>query len=516
MRVLTPSVVHGDAVPRVRSPELIARICDELPIAVWVAAVPTGEFIYSNQMFCEIMGMTARDDVAVGGYAEPYGICDREGNPYPEDRMPFVQALAAADTVVVDDIVIHRHDGRKVHVRATASPMRDEAGEMDAISIAFIDISAEVEATEAHDRLSEEHRFCLEHMSDLVYRHDSEGVFHYLSPTVERLAGYTREEWEGHYTTFLTDAPGNERVVELTERALATGEKQPPYLVELRHRDGHKITLEVNETPVLDSADGRVTGLVGVGRDVSARIAHERKIERLDEHLRRRTADLERLVYMASHDLRAPLVGIEGFASELADAVAEMKASTPGADAGELPFLAERVLGGVHRLDAMLDGLTRLSRLGRAPFEPRPVNMSALMAEIVETFAWHVREAGAELSVGPLPACVGDPDQVAQIFRNLVDNALKHRHPDRAPRVEVSGALDGDDVVYRVADNGRGLGASELDRVFDPFYRTDPKASPGQGLGLAIARWVAQRLGGRIWAERSEGGGSTFCVRLPR
>ena len=128
---------------------IAAAVADELPVGIWVARVPTGELMYANERFHEIMGMGARDDVAAGEYAAPYGICGLDGQPYPEDRMPFVQALEAGTTVTVDDIVIHRTDGSRVNIRAFAKPVRDAAGAITHVIIAFIDITREVDAEAA-------------------------------------------------------------------------------------------------------------------------------------------------------------------------------------------------------------------------------------------------------------------------------------------------------------------------------------------------------------------------------
>jgi two-component system cell cycle sensor histidine kinase/response regulator CckA len=125
---------------------IAAAVADELPVGVWVARAPSGEFLYANQRFHEIMGMSARADVAAGEYAQPYGIRDRDGNPYPEDRMPFVRALTARTTISVDDIVIHRTDGARVNIRAFARPVFGADGEIDHVVIAFIDITREATA----------------------------------------------------------------------------------------------------------------------------------------------------------------------------------------------------------------------------------------------------------------------------------------------------------------------------------------------------------------------------------
>ena len=125
---------------------MVRAIADELPVGIWVARAPGGEFIYANAAFAEIMGSEGRSDVAVGEYAAPYGIHTRSGELYPEDRMPFVRALAARATITVDDLVIHRSDGRRVNIRATARPIFDGSGEIASVVIAFIDITREVAA----------------------------------------------------------------------------------------------------------------------------------------------------------------------------------------------------------------------------------------------------------------------------------------------------------------------------------------------------------------------------------
>jgi signal transduction histidine kinase len=130
--------------------EIIASVSDDLPVGIWVARAPGGEFVWANPTFAEIMGMPARSDVAVGGYSEPYGIFDRAGKPYDEQRLPFVRALGERSTVVVDDLVIHRGDGRRVNVRAHARPVF-RGDRITHVVIAFFDISREVAAQRERD-----------------------------------------------------------------------------------------------------------------------------------------------------------------------------------------------------------------------------------------------------------------------------------------------------------------------------------------------------------------------------
>lgn len=130
--------------------EIIASVADDLPVGIWVARAPGGEFVYANKIFAEIIGMGARADLAVGDFAQPYGIYDRAGRLYPEDRLPFARALAERTTVVVEDIVIHRSDGGRVNIRAQARPiLRD--GVISHVVVAFFDISRQVAAEQARD-----------------------------------------------------------------------------------------------------------------------------------------------------------------------------------------------------------------------------------------------------------------------------------------------------------------------------------------------------------------------------
>jgi two-component system cell cycle sensor histidine kinase/response regulator CckA len=128
--------------------EIVASVADALPVGVWVARAPGGEFVYANATFREIMGMGARADVALGEYATPYAIHGRDGEPYPEHAMPFVRALAERTTVMVDDIVIHRGDGGRVNIRAYARPHFD-GDTITHVVIAFFDITREVQAEQA-------------------------------------------------------------------------------------------------------------------------------------------------------------------------------------------------------------------------------------------------------------------------------------------------------------------------------------------------------------------------------
>ncbi len=129
--------------------EIVHSVADDLPVGLWVARAPGGEFVYANRMFAEIMGQGGRDDAAVGGYSEPYGILTRDGQPYPEQRMPFVRALQERQVIVNDDIMIRRPDRSIVYVRAYGRPVTNATGAVTHVVIAFFDVTREVQAESA-------------------------------------------------------------------------------------------------------------------------------------------------------------------------------------------------------------------------------------------------------------------------------------------------------------------------------------------------------------------------------
>ena len=173
------------------SPEELAIAADELPVAIWLGRVPSGEVVYTNRAFREVLGIEPPKGAVAGQFVEPYGVHTLDGQTYPEERMPFVQAINARDTVVVDDLVIHRRDGRKVNLRVFAKPIFDGAGEITHILEAFIDITREVEAEasklEGERTLARAQR--LESIGQLVMgiAHDFNNLLTVTTLTVARL-----------------------------------------------------------------------------------------------------------------------------------------------------------------------------------------------------------------------------------------------------------------------------------------------------------------------------------------
>ena len=260
--------------------------------------------------------------------------------------------------------------------------------------------------------------------------------------------------------------------------------------------------------------------------------------ERLVAELERKNKELESIVYVASHDLRAPLVNIQGFGQRLerdcvelarrSEAAAASVASGDAAGAAEasraaaeialerLPRSLEFIRSSGAKMDKLISGLLRLSRTGRAELIRERLDMDKLLRDVVSAMQFQLEKAGASVAIGQLPPCLGDGEQVGQVFSNLLDNAIKYRSPERPLRVSVDGELQGRESRYVVADNGIGIAPEHLERIWELFYRLDPGDSAGgEGLGLSLVRRITDRHGGRAGVESEPGAGSRFIVCLP-
>lgn len=239
-------------------------------------------------------------------------------------------------------------------------------------------------------------------------------------------------------------------------------------------------------------------------------------------HLQAQNDELESVIYVTSHDLRSPLVNIQGFSQELSASLAELRASLPMPTEPQAQVLDEDIPEALRfistsasRMDRLLNGLLQLSRLGRMPLRIQPIDMNAMMREIADSMEFELREVGATVDLGELPASSGDADQLRQVFANLLGNAIKYR-AERPLHVSISGSTDGKWSCYRVKDNGIGIHEDHHARIFQIFHRLDPRGPiSGEGLGLTIVQRVIARHDGRIELDSTFGEGSTFSVFLP-
>ena len=239
-------------------------------------------------------------------------------------------------------------------------------------------------------------------------------------------------------------------------------------------------------------------------------------------------------VYSVSHDLRSPLVNLQGFSEELSLSCRDLRELFRRDDVPE-PVrrrglqLMDRdieesirfIQAAVGRLARIIDALLRLSRAGRVEYQLKEVDLAATVGKIVDALHDTITAKGAQVVVGELPPAWGDPTALEQVFANLIGNAVQYLDPGRPGRIEVDGdepeghGLPRGLQVYRVRDNGLGIPEAYHQRMFTAFSRLHAGVAQGEGIGLALVRRMVERHGGRIWLESAPGVGTTFFVALP-
>ncbi|GGH22537.1 hypothetical protein GCM10007036_27600 [Alsobacter metallidurans] len=337
-------------------------------------------------------------------------------------------------------------------------------------------------------------------------------------------------------------------------------QQEPGASLELRY-------LDFVYQPIFDDA-GAVTGIFVQGNDITdqkraeeAVRDSEARVRRLNETLEQRVLDrtvelqeardelqkinqnlesivaarmsdiraaneeIQRFAYIVSHDLRAPLVNIMGFTSELESLRAELSrfigtldeqrvpdTVRDGVDE-DLPEAIGFIRSSTDKMDRLIKAILRLSREGRRVLAPEPLAMRSVIQDVLGTLAHQSEDVS--FTIGDMPDIVSDRLAVEQIFANLAENAVKYLDPARPGRIAIAGAQDGRTARFAVGDNGRGIDARDFDRIFDLFRRSGAQDRPGEGIGLAHVRALVRRLGGTITVASELGVGTTFTVELP-
>ncbi len=262
----------------------------------------------------------------------------------------------------------------------------------------------------------------------------------------------------------------------------------------------------------------------------------------LEERVRERTADLgraneeiQRFAYVVTHDLRAPLVNIMGFTSELEGSLGSIQNfirssnenTSSAADQNqqariaaleELPEAIGFIRSSTRKMDSLINAILKLSREGRRMLKPEPIRLDALLKSTAENVQHQVAEAGGAVEIeAKVPPVISDRLALEQIFSNLLDNAVKYRAPQRPLKIQIHASeVRGQRILIEVKDNGRGIAKPDHERVFDLFRRSGAQDRPGEGIGLAHVRTMIRNLGGDITLTSELEQGTTMKLNLPK
>lgn len=479
-------------------------------VGIWEWDIATGELHWDQRMF-GIYGLRP----------------DSDGNPVYQDwlRTVLPEDLAAQEETLQKTIATKGRSQREFRIRrandqhlrtivAVETVRLNESGEVKSLVGSNLDITDQRNAENEIKRLST----VVEQCPVSIVITDLGGNIKYINPHFSQLTGYAPEEVLGKNPRILKSGETpSEHYAEMW-REITAGRNWSG-LFHNRRKDGSLFWEEAYISPMTDHRD-KVTGYVAIKSDVSARIRAEQEISDLNHNLEDRVhqrtqeleyanQELESFSYSVSHDLRAPLRAIDGWAQVLLEDFGPVLQ-------GEGGTALNRLRAATQRMGALIDDLLRLSRINREALEPRLVGMRKLVDEVImDLEAGHPGMVSA-ISIGPLADGEGSAVLLRQVWANLIGNAFKFTRQKESPQIKVGSRIDPDGhLVYFVKDNGAGFDMRYADKLFGAFQRLhSAREFEGSGIGLALSQRIIRRHGGRIWAEGEVGVGAEFCFSL--
>jgi PAS domain S-box-containing protein len=413
---------------------------------------------------------------------------------------PVARVLATGRVVgLANHTVLIARDRTEVPIDDSAAPILDERGHVAGVVLVFRDITARRQAELVREHLAA----IVESSDDIIVSKTLDGVITTWNKGAERVLGYTADEAIGRSISMLMPPERAEDMTRILER-IRRGERVEHYRTKRRRKDGTIIDVALTVSPIRD-ASGQIVGASKIGRDISEQTrieAERREIERRKDEL----------LAMLAHELRNPLASIGG-AAELLDRLES---------AQELRWAKGVITRQVAHLSRLVDDLMDMSRLSRGAIKLQTelVSLAPIVSSALEMVRPLVEQRQHELTVSLGPGALqleADPLRLEQILVNLLTNAAKYTEP--GGRLALAAAQEADEIVIRVRDNGIGLSAELLPRIFEIFVqgdRTPARTEGGLGIGLTLVRRLAELHGGSA-AAASEGPGlgSEFTVRLP-
>jgi PAS domain S-box-containing protein len=345
---------------------------------------------------------------------------------------------------------------------------------------------------------------------DRIYFKDLESRFVRNNAAHARGFGTTPEACVGKsdFDFFSREHAERARADEL--EIIRTGQPVIAKAERITKRDGTKGWASSTKLPWRD-ASGRIIGTFGLSRDITALKEAEEKLTEERNLLMRSNAELEQFAYVASHDLQEPLRAVTSCVQLL------KKRYEGKLDARADEFITHAVEG-TKRMQALIVDLLAYSRVSTHSHPFETAACGEVLDEALANLSVALQESGAVVThePDPLPTIVADASQLAQVFQNLIANAIKFRAEGRKPEIRITVKRGTDEWVFAVADNGIGIEPQYFERIFRMFQRLHTRARyPGTGIGLAICKKVIERHGGRMWLESQPEQGSTFYFNLP-
>lgn len=471
--------------------ERFRRIFHASPIAIAISNLEDGRLLDANEAYWKLTGFAPHR--SLDHTTVELGIWEDEAS-----RQTFVDNLLKQGALHDPAYEFTRDDGeRKI---ATAYYEVVEFGGRSAILSIFHDVTSQKQAQEALFRSEARIRAMFEAIPDMMFELNPNGVMLQFLPSMSMRPIMPPEEFIGK-----TVAEALPFIAEQTAFAIRrTLESRQVQAFEYQlEQDGEIRTFEAR---LIATETDTVLSMV---RDVTLIKWAFSEREKLISELESKNAELERFVYTVSHDLKSPLVTIVGFLGYLEEDLKQGNEENLRKD-------VKRIYLAAYRMQELLQDLLELSRVGRVMNPPQEILFEELAKEAIELTEGRLQERGVRTLVNPsLPVVRGDRKRLLELLQNLIDNAAKYMGDQSDPLIEIGQqGFEGKRPILFVRDNGMGVAPEYHENIFGLFNKLNPN-SEGTGVGLALARRIAEFHGGRLWIESELGKGATFFFTLP-
>lgn len=369
---------------------------------------------------------------------------------------------------------------------------------------------SETERKKAEEELlksKEKLKIIIENVRDVIFQLSPTGFIQYISPNVKELYGYKSDELIGKHlkkTTPMSDVPKALKVL----KTVLSGTIVKNFEINQKDSKGKIIPMEINVVPV--KKEGKIIAVQGVMRDITERKQIEEQLKKTLEELKQRNQELDEYTYTVSHELKTPLIAIQGFSAIL------YKKCKSKLNKNMVQYL-KRISQASERLERMVSDLLKLSRAGRKTGKFKKVDINSVVKTSLKHFESSIIEKHIDVKLTPeFPTVFCDRSRIREVFDNLIVNAIRFAGSQEKPKIKIGWKKQKNQYQFWVEDNGVGIIEGDKKKIFRTFVQGSLVSSEeGTGVGLSIAKKVIESHGGKIWVKSELGSGATFFFTIP-
>ncbi len=489
-----------------RSEEQLNLIFDNVPVRIWYKD-DKNRILRLNKTAADSMGLT----VAEAEGADTYDLFPEMAAKYHKDDLKVIKS-GKPEIGIIEEYT--PKDAERGWISTNKIPYTDPVTEERFLFVAASDVTelklAELELRESNEELAqqqENYRNLYCRTPAMLHSIDTQGELVEVTDLWLENLGYTRKDVIGRKSTdFLTEESRRYAQEVVLPQFWQDGRMENvPY--QFVRKDGSRIDIELSG--IVDfSSHGSERQSLAVLNDVTDRNRALLALERKNEELEHANESLQKFAFVASHDLQEPLRKIRQF-SEYLVADCEDSLSQDGR------YFLNVITGSANRMSDLIRDILAFSRASNQTISLQKTDLNEIFSRVLVDLEIQFAEADADIEIGKLPSVMADDTMTAQLFKNLISNALKYRHPERKPHIRVTSKVSKDKRHCQIAieDNGIGFDQKHAETIFEPFRRLHRKSEKeGSGIGLAICRTVCERHGWSIEAKGTAGEGAVISV----